>query len=348
VDAYYVGYESGLLPIDELDFSTLTHLEVGRITPKADGGLMTNFDINDVDGPILAKALAQRAHAAGRKAILMLGGAGEHAGVVGAAANANRAGFVANLLATLDAYGFDGIDVDWEPIDAADRPNLLALLRDLRAARPGMLLTIPVGWANTNFPGEIDSYYADIAAEVDRLNLMTYDMAGNYGGWDSWHHSPLFGDSPSHPASADSSVKIFAAAGVPKAKLGIGMGFYGSCWRGVTGPGVPLTGLNATLVASDGGMSYANIAASYLPNATRIFDQNAKVPYLSASPGAGPNACNFISYEDAESIAAKGAYVLAQGLGGAIIWTIGQGHSATAPAGSRDPLMQAVKAAFLK
>ena len=45
--------------------------------------------------------------------------------------------------------------------------------------------------------------------------------------------------------------------------------------------------------------------------------------------------------------AAKGAYVKSQGLDGAIIWTIAEGYTATAPTGQRDPLMQAVKAAFL-
>jgi chitinase len=85
-----------MLPVNDVDFSTLTHIMVGRITPRTDGGLNTNFDIDDVQGPAMAKALAQHAHAANRKAILMLGGAGEHDGFVGAASNANRAKFVQN------------------------------------------------------------------------------------------------------------------------------------------------------------------------------------------------------------------------------------------------------------
>ncbi|HEX5830373.1 MAG TPA: hypothetical protein VFY16_05280 [Gemmatimonadaceae bacterium] len=62
-----------------------------------------------------------------------------------------------------DSLGYDGIDVDWEPINAEDRAPLLALLQELRAARPGMLLTIPVGWVNTNFAGTVDSWYAQVA-----------------------------------------------------------------------------------------------------------------------------------------------------------------------------------------
>ena len=36
-------------------------------------------------------------------------------------------------------------DVDWEPVTSTDKPQLLALLKDLRAARPGMILTFPAG-----------------------------------------------------------------------------------------------------------------------------------------------------------------------------------------------------------
>ena len=42
-----------------------------------------------------------------------------------------------------------------------------------------------------------------------------------------------------------------------------------------------------------------------------------------------------------QSIAEKGAHVKAHGLGGAIIWTIGQGHLPNAPVGSQDPVLKA-------
>ena len=345
VDAYYVGYEQSLLPVNAIDFSTLTHLMVGRITPLSDGTINITFDIDTTHGPIFAKAAAQAAHAAGRKAILMLGGAGEHAGFVGAASDQNRAKFVQNILARMDEYGYDGIDMDWEPVEAADRAPLKSLIHDLRTARPNMLLTMPVGFVNANFPGEVDAYYAEIAADLDQMNIMTYGMSGNYDGWDTWHFGPLFGEAPTHPVSVDHSVQRYVQIGVPKAKLGIGMGFYGTCWRGVTQPGESLAGKNASITDND--MSYATIVGSYLPNATRQFDGVAKSPYLTSATPFGPQNCNFLGYEDAESIAAKGAYVRAQGLGGGIIWTIGMGHIAAAPAGQRDPLMDAIKVGFL-
>lgn len=347
VSAYYVGYQRDMLPAAAIDWSTLTHLVVGRITPTPGGDVTTTFDIDAVQGPQMARDLAQRAHAAGRKAILMLGGAGEHAGFVGAASPQNRAAFVGNLLQSIDDFGYDGVDVDWEPIQPADRVPLLALLGDLRAARPAMLITIPVNWVSINALGDVDGYYAQIAALVDQVNIMTYDMAGAWDGWDSWHFGALYGATATHPSSIDSSVQRYLAVGVPARKLGIGVGFYGSCWRGVAQPRVPLAGRNVSMGNSDNTMIYSAIARDYVPAATRTFDTEAKAPYLSSQAGVGPQACNFISYEDAESIAAKGAYARARGLGGAIIWTIADGYLAQAPAGSRDPLMQAMKQAFL-
>lgn len=348
VMAYYVGYQRDMLPADAIDWSTLTHLMVGRIRPIASGGVTTDFDIDPVQGPQMARDLAQRAHAAGRKVILMLGGAGEHDGFVAAAAAPQRATFVRSIVQAIDDFGYDGVDVDWEPIEAADRAPLLALLSDLRAARPAMLITMPVNWVNYNALEDVDGYYAEVAARLDRISIMSYEMSGDWDGWDSWLFGPLYGATPTHPSSIDSSVQRFLAVGVPAGKLGIGVGFYGSCWRGVSQPRVPLAGQNVSMGASDNSMTYAAIVRDDLPAAARTFDAAAQVPYLSAPAGVGPQSCNLITYEDAESIAAKGAYVQAHGLGGAIVWTIAEGYIASAPAGSRDPLMQAMKHAFLE
>jgi chitinase len=335
-----VGYQRSLYPETQVDFSLLTHVFVGPILPTTSGGVLTHFDIDATNGPIMARNLSARAHQFGRKAVLMLGGAGTHAEMVGAASNANRAAFVATLISTMDTLGYDGIDVDWEPIDAVDRAPLLSLLQELRAARPAMILTIPVGWVNSNFPGSVDSWYATVAGVVDQMNLMTYDMAGPYSGWVTWHSSALLDNQPNHPSSIASSAQLYRNVGVPAAKLGIGIGFFGTCWRGATGPRQTI-GSGVSLVASDNTMSFTNIMTSYYDAAARRWDDLAKVPYLSFTTAKGPQQCNFVSYDDEQSIGEKGAHVKANGLGGAIIWTIGQGHMPNAPDGSQDPVLKA-------
>ena len=98
---------------------------------------------------------------------------------------------------------------------------------------------------------------------------------------------------------------MYTAAGVPAAKLGVGAGFYGSCWTSpVTGPSQPIGA--STIAADDNMMSYTNIMASYYSAANYHYDAAAEAPYLSYAAPRGPHACTFVSYEDPTSVAAKG------------------------------------------
>jgi chitinase len=317
---------------------------VGRARPLADGSVTTDFDIDPVNGPVWAASAVDAAHAASRKAVLMVGGAGEIDGWRGAANAAHRNAFVANLLSVVDEFAFDGLDLDWEPLDNGDRADFLALAQALRGARPGLLLTVPVGWINANFADPPDPWYGQIAPLFDRIDLMTYDMAGPWDGWQSWHNSALHGETPTTPSSVSSSVAFFLASGVPAERLGVGTAFYGYCWQGVTGPHQD----GGSIASGDGTMSYANIIENYYTPAVRAWDASALVPYLSSVVPLGAQACTFVSYEDEQSIAEKGAFVRAQGLGGTIVWTISQGHLADRPLGQRDPLLDAIRAAFLQ
>lgn len=342
VSGYHVGYQRDLYPTAEIDFSAVTHIVVGRITPNANGTVNTHFDIDNVNGPVWARGVASAAHAAGSKAILMVGGAGEYAGWVGAAAPANRATFVTNLLAAMDNLGFDGLDLDWEPIQSQDEPNFLALAQALRTRRPNLLLTVPVGWINANFASTPSPFFASIAPLFDQINVMSYDMAGAWDGWQSWHSSALADAAGNRPSSIETSVDFYKRSGVRRQQLGMGLPFYGTCWRGVNGPRL----FGGTVVASDNDLSYRNIMQSYYSAPLRQWDAAASMGYLGSSNPIGPLQCNFLSYDDEQSIAAKGAWTRRMGLGGTIIWTIGQGHLPQRPAGQRDPLLQAVKAAF--
>ncbi len=347
ISGYYVGYQADLYPVAEVDFAALTHLVVGRVVPLADGTLDTTFDIG-ASGPTWAKQATAAAHAHGVRTILMLGGAGEHDGWVGAASATHRGAFVSKLVQAANDYGFDGFDLDWEPLNPADQADFLSLARDLRAAMPRLILTVPVGWINANFASSPDPFYASIAPLFDQINMMTYGMADSvdhgWSGWQSWHSSALSGQTGSTPSSVESSANYYLAGGVPGSRLGVGIGFYGTCWSGVTAPHQD----GGSTLASDNTISYENIMTKYYDAALRKYDGAAQAPYLSSAAAFGnmnPH-CTFLSYEDAQSVAAKGAYVLQNKLGGTIIWTIGEGHQSELPAGARDPLLEAVHAAF--
>ncbi|NBD08723.1 glycosyl hydrolase family 18 protein [Corallococcus silvisoli] len=344
VSGYYTGWNADDYPPEKVDFSAITHILVGRAVPKADGTLSTQFD-ND-QGPQIARTLSQRAHAAGRKAIIMVGGSGEHDGWVGAASNANRTKFVTNLLKAMDDFGYDGLDLDWEPVDVADRPNLLALVKALRQARPNMLLTFPIHWININFPEDADPWYAQLAPYLDQVNVMSYEMIGPWDGWQSWFTSALKGETGVHPTSVASSLALWVQAGIPKAKLGMGIPFYGLAWRHITGPYQPFTDWS-DYVGGDNSFTYKKITG-YAPKGTYHWDDTAQADYLTFAPPNLPEdgTVTWISYDGPRAIAAKGAFAKAQGYGGTIIWTVNQG--CTNPTTGANPLLDAVKAAFLQ
>ncbi len=344
VSGYYVGYQRDLYPADKIDFTALTHLVVGRIWPNANGTLNTTFDIDNVNGPAMARDLAQRAHAAGRKAVLMVGGAGTNwSNEWTTATNAQTlTTFINNLVTVASQLGYDGWDLDWE--ENLNYPQFLALVKGLRAAAPDKVITLPVMWINQNFPG-IDPFYASVAPYLDQMNIMSYLMADAWSGWLSWHSSALRGAAGNYPSSVESSVNAYRAAGVPAQKLGVGISFFGACWSALTTAPRQTVQNGSHIVASDNVMSYANIMNQYYAANRSVYDTLAEAPYLSSPTAFGPQNCTFVSYENEPSVAAKGAYVKAQGLGGAIIWTVNQGYN---PAASNpNALLQAVRNAFL-
>lgn len=345
VMGYYTGYHTWNYPLSAIDWSAMTHIAVACVIPVADGSLNETFFQDPGQGPAWAKSVVDEAHRHGVKAILMVGGSGNHDPFAAAINPARRATFVRNLVAAVDRYGFDGLDLDFEPLNIADEPDLTALMRELKAARPGMLLTLPVAWINARFPQwSLPTTLPTMLPYLDQVNIMSYDMSGSWSGWTSWHGSALYGEHDTAPVSVASSVKAYLGAGVPRSKLGFGIGFYGLCYVGVTGP--RQTSPTMVMKASDNYMAYSEIMDRYYSPAVARWDDTAQMPYLSSTTPMGPQGCTYVSYEDPRSIAAKGAYAKEQGLGGVIIWAINEGYRVAAAPDRRDELMAATKAAF--
>ena len=71
---------------------------------------------------------------------------------------------------------------------------------------------------------------AKVARSVDTVNLMSYDYYEPGSDAKTGNHAPLFTD-PADPKkdSADTSVHDFEAAGVPAAKIVLGVPLQGLC-----------------------------------------------------------------------------------------------------------------------
>jgi len=232
---------------------------------------------------------------------------------------------------------FDGIDIDWEYPGAAknfradDGSNFTALLAEFRrqldaqGAADGRryLLTIATSANEATYKKlELDR----IHPHLDWINLMTYDL---HGAWENNTNfqSALFA-APGDPSEkqnlwCDAAVRGYLKAGVPAAKLNLGIPFYGRGWTGVEpGPsgnglfqkaagGAPIDG------SGEKGMSdfrvLKNLGPAYVPHR-----HEAKAFWVY-----NPEARIFWTYDDAEAMTDKAAYITSNELGGAMIWELG-------------------------
>lgn len=334
---YWVGYQAELMPVAEIPWAALTHIAIGPMVPRGNGTLDSSMFIDQEAATSYAKQIAQEAIAHGVVPILMIGGGGVERQFLKAASR-HKGKLVRNLLALSQSLGFRGFDLDYEGDfnRPANQRMFRRLVGALRRASPDAVLTFPAITVTTTFPQEkAVAFYAGIANQLDHLFLQTYGMSGPYEGWISWHSSPLYGEDsadacsgqPCRPTSIDFNVNRFMGAGIPASKLGLGVGFYGTCWNGVTGPNQSIAA--ATVPASDNEMSYTNIVALYRPLMTEMYDSAAEAAYLSSAMPIGPQGCTFVSYETADSIRAKAAFARSRGLNGTIVWTINQAHRAS-------------------
>ena len=228
VMGYYIGYHRTLQQPSEVDYGAMTHIIIGNVFPNQDGTLDRGFAYGGIDW---AKEAVQRAHAAGIKALVMFGGAGSIDGFRATSDPAKRAAVVASLKALVLECGFDGLDLDWEPLDPdLDAAASLALVQALQAPdalpRSAYIYTLPVGWNNQNYNPMVHPFFGQIAQYFDRVSPMSYSMMW-LPGWESWHTGALMGNTPLTPSSIDNSVQALLADGIPASKIGIGIGFYG-------------------------------------------------------------------------------------------------------------------------
>jgi len=249
-----------------------------------------------------------------------------------ASGEAGRRRMAESSLAAIDAYGLDGIDLDWEypcygeagiGADPSDRENFTHLLRtireafDARGASDGRhyLLTIAAG-ADQYY---IDGTHMDEAQQyLDYVQLMTYDMRGGFQVL-TGHHTNLYtptGDL--FRISVEASVNLFVNAGVPRSKIVIGVAFYSRMWKGV--PNVN-NGLHQMAATGGGyGPEFTELHEAYidLGGFLRFWDDEAKAPYLY--DGGEHDGGTFITYDDEESIHWKCRYAVREKLGGVMFW----------------------------
>ena len=227
-----------------------------------------------------------------------------------------------SLLKLMDDCGFVGIDVDWEypgvpgtgivsrEEDVENWYELLALLReglDQREALHGREyhLSVALG-AGEQQLSVLDP--ARLAPLLDQAVVMAYDMAG----FDriTGHHSALY-PNEDKPLSGAHAVRTLVEGGLPAEKILLGVPAYGRVWRQVSGGGDGL-GQRAN-TSGNKTVSFDELLRLEKQGYTRYFDEKAQAAWWF-------NGENFVSGDDDRSIAAKGAWVVDNGLQGLAVW----------------------------
>ena len=329
-----------------IDFTVVTHVIHFSLVPNSDGTL--NSSANVVT-PANSSDVVSRAHASGRKVLICVGGAGSQSGFQGATSAANRAAFISNLVNFMSARGYDGIDIDWEPLDASDAPQFTDFVNGLGTAlnsiTPRPLLTAAIA-----SPPTPPSLIASLQGQFDQINLMTYDLSGPYPGWVTWFNAPIYDGGYRFPStsglvpSADGMINSVTNAGVARSKLSIGIAFYGWIWSGGAGTstgGASLPRQTWVTAPTTTQLSYNAIMSTYYQTNLYHWDNSAQAAYL-AIDNAGSNNDKFISYDDERTCQSKVSYARNRDLGGVMIWELAQDHHANQP----DPLLQAIKQAL--
>lgn len=261
------------------------------------GHVTATFDGVRIDNEQRLRAIASLKTAHPHlKILLSIGGWGSGGFSEMAGNEANRKSFAGDCARIVKEFDLDGIDIDWEyPTSKAggisaspeDTRNFTLLMKQIRKSiGKKKLLTLA---------SVISGQYIDFAAIKDLVNfvnIMAYDA-----GRPPKHHAALYRSEMTGWASGQEAVKAHNRAGMPSAKLVLGIPLYG---RG-----------NRTDIKEF--VHYRDLIK--LEGFTSKWDPVAQVPYLVNAAGA------FVcSFESPESIAVKGTFIREKGLLGAMYW----------------------------
>ena len=225
---------------------------------------------------------------------------------------ATRARHVARLVDLCETNDYDGIDLDWESLRAADRASFTAFVR-LLAARlhaAGKRLSIAVYDKTTDYPTGTEAGaraaedYRALGQAVDEFKVMTFGQHGSFTG-----------PGPLAAPAWTARVLSYAESQVSPAKIYLGLPFYGFDW----GQGAP-----RYLLWSDA----QALLATYRPAVLRSASGEPYFHYTA------DGVRHTVYFEDPVSIARKVAFAAGRQppIAGVAIWVMGGEDRAFWPA----------------
>jgi len=322
----YVGGYQGLVDTSLVNADKLTHINYAFVDVQNNRARLTNLKTDSTNFRNLNRLKLKNPDL---KILISIGGWTWSGNFSDAAlSDTSRKAFAASAVDIIKKYGLDGVDIDWEypaqrgagnKFRPEDKQNYTLMFKALREeldqaeknTGKKLLLTTAVG----GFKRFLDlTEMGRAQVYLNYINLMTYDYFQDSLGI-AVHHTNLYGSKKYNGEdNADKTVAEYIAAGVPAAKLVMGLAFYGRssivAENTQNGLGVKTTGK-----AEAGG--YTLIKDSLInKNGFKYFrDKDAKAPYLY-----NPSSRQFISFDDEWSVKNKAEYVKDKKMGGLMFW----------------------------
>ena len=332
---YYAAWSShsGFSP-EKIDAEKLTHINYAFANIGSDLKITLGFP--DVDEKNIKQLRSLKKINPKLKILISVGGWSWSESFSDAApTEESRSIFSDSCVDFIVKYQLDGIDIDWEyPVGGGlptnitrneDKQNFTLLMKKLREKLDARGKIDGKDYILT-FAGATDiSYLNNIEVKklshyVDYVNVMSYDIHGPMDQYTDFN-SPLFINndvSPQDKWSVDAGIYAWLKEGLQKNKIIVGIPFYGHLYEDVPdinhGLYQPFSRLNQ--------ISYADLIEYYIntPGYKHYFHTKSKVPWLF-------NGTTFISFDGEKSIKIKANYVNEKGLGGAMIWELGQDYN---------------------
>ena len=322
----YVGGFRGLIATDSIDVWRLSHINYAFIDIKDNRAWLHNEATDTIN---LRKLSELKKINPDLKILISIGGWSWSKNFSDATlTDTSTRNFALSAVAIVSRFNLDGIDIDWEYpgmigdnniFRPDDKQHYTNLFKELREGLDSLSLTTHMKYYVTTAVGGSQAYIDHTEMEKvqqynDYINIMTYDYAGAWSPI-TGHHTNLYTSSgDSNQSSAHKSIQAFIAAGVPPAKIVIGMAFYGKGWQmeSTDNNGLyrkPLKG------ARGGGFSYLKDSLINKNGYKEYWDAAAKAPYLFNGEKK-----IFISYDNERSVKAKCKYVKQHDLAGAMFW----------------------------
>ncbi|MBN9383217.1 MAG: hypothetical protein J0H74_20850 [Chitinophagaceae bacterium] len=235
--------------VTTIDWHKLTHLNLAFVNPDSTGVFTVNPHL-----PVVV----QTAHDNQVQVLMSLGGGSMPAWMNGLLTDEKRAAFIEAIIKVVDGYLLDGVDVDLEGSNIDGHyASFVSELSTALAPKKKLVTAAVATWSGDGVPDAALSRF-------DFINIMSYDKTGPWNPSVAGPHAPY-----------DMAVSDLAywggRRGVPKAKLVLGLPFYGY-------------GFGANQVTST--MSYKDIVGAYpgAENKDQVSLPDGETMYYNGAP----------------------------------------------------------------